>query len=66
MAVFICLLNNKIGSVEKMFSEKHSPEPFRIYGAGFIVSEVFRHFSEGGQWSWNFYLCLNIVVGIVL
>ena len=41
--------NNKIESVEKMFSEKHSPEPFRIYGAGFIVSEVFRHFSEGGQ-----------------
>ena len=49
MAVFICLLNNKIESVEKMFSEKRCPEPFRIYGAGFIVSEVFRHFSEGGQ-----------------
>ena len=49
MAVFICLLNNKIESVEKMFSEKRSLEPFRIYGAGFIVSEVFRHFSEGGQ-----------------
>ena len=49
MAVFICLLNNKIESVQKLFSEKRSLEPFRIYGAGFIVSEVFRHFSEGGQ-----------------